>query len=156
MKKSVAKIGTIIGKGNVIGGDFSAPNSVRLDGVIEGNVTVGGVLVVGSKGKIVGNVSAAEAIIGGEVYGDIVAPDKVEITETARVIGNIQTKVIVVDEKAVFQGSIDMYQEDVPAPKRRPSKESKAVRKTAKDALKAALKEVDEEVSVQEAQPVEE
>lgn len=156
MKKSVAKIGTIIGKGNVIGGDFSAPNSVRLDGVIEGNVTVGGVLVVGSKGKIVGNVSAAEAIIGGEVYGDIVAPDKIEITETARVIGNIQTKVIVVDEKAVFQGSIDMYQEDVPAPKRRPSKESKAVRKTAKDALKAALKEVDEEVSVQEAQPAEE
>ena len=156
MKKSVAKIGTIIGKGNVIGGDFSAPNSVRLDGVIEGNVTVGGVLVVGSKGKIVGNVSAAEAIIGGEVYGDIVAPDKIEITETARVIGNIQTKVIVVDEKAVFQGSIDMYQEDVPAPKRRPSKESKAVRKTAKDALKAALKEVDEEVSVQEAQLVEE
>ena len=156
MKKSVAKIGTIIGKGNVIGGDFSAPNSVRLDGVIEGNVTVGGVLVVGSKGKIVGNVSAAEAIIGGEVYGDIVAPDKIEITETARVIGNIQTKVIVVDEKAVFQGSIDMYQEDVPAPKRRPSRESKAVRKTAKDALKAALKEVDEEVSVQEAQPEEE
>lgn len=156
MKKSVAKIGTIIGKGNVIGGDFSAPNSVRLDGVIEGNVTVGGVLVVGSKGKIVGNVSAAEAIIGGEVYGDIVAPDKIEITETARVIGNIQTKVIVVDEKAVFQGSIDMYQEDVPAPKRRPSRESKAVRKTAKDALKAALKEVDEEVSVQEAQPAEE
>ena len=156
MKKSVAKIGTIIGKGNVIGGDFSAPNSVRLDGVIEGNVTVGGVLVVGSKGKIVGNVSAAEAIVGGEVYGDIVAPDKIEITETARVIGNIQTKVIVVDEKAVFQGSIDMYQEDVPAPKRRPSKESKAVRKTAKDALKAALKEVDEEVSVQEAQPAEE
>lgn len=156
MKKNVTKIGTIIGRGNVIGGDFSAPNSVRLDGVIEGNVTVGGVLVVGSKGKIVGNVSAAEAIIGGEVYGDIVAPDKIEITETARVIGNIQTKVIVVDEKAVFQGSIDMYQEDVPAPKRRPSKESKAVRKTAKDALKAALREVDDEVSVQEEQPEEE
>ena len=104
------------------------------------------------KAKIVGNVSAAEAIIGGEVYGDIVAPDKIEITETARVIGNIQTKVIVVDEKAVFQGSVDMYQEDVPAPKRRPSKESKAVKKTAKAALKAALKEVDNEVSEQEVQ----
>ena len=150
MKKSVAKIGTIIGRGNVINGDFSAPSSVRLDGEIEGNVTIGGILVVGSKGKIVGNVSAAEAIIGGEVYGDIVAPDKIEITETARVIGNIQTKVIVVDEKAVFQGSVDMFQEDVPAPKRRPSKESKAVRKTAKAALKEALKEVDNEVTEQE------
>ena len=152
MKSKVAKIGTIIGRGNVINGDFSAPTSVRIDGEIEGNVTIGGILVVGSKGKIVGNVSAAEAIIGGEVYGDIVAPDKIEITETARVIGNIQTKVIVVDEKAVFQGSVDMYQEDVPAPKRRPSKESKAVKKTAKAALKAALKEVDNEVSEQEVQ----
>lgn len=150
MKRSVAKIGTIIGKGNVIGGDFSAPNSVRLDGEIEGNVTVGGLLVVGSRGKIVGNVTASEAIIGGEVYGDIVAPDKIEITETARVIGNIQTKVIVVDEKAVFQGSIDMYQEDVPAKKRRTAKESKAVKKTAKDALKEALREVDAEVYEQE------
>ncbi|MBQ7360431.1 MAG: polymer-forming cytoskeletal protein [Lachnospiraceae bacterium] len=151
MKKSVAKIGTIIGKGNIINGDFQAAKSVRLDGEIDGNVTVGGLLVIGSAGKINGNVEAAAAIVGGEVTGDITAPDKIEITETARVIGNLRTNVIVIDEKAIFQGQLDMYQEEMPAkPKRRPLRESKAVRKTAKDALKEALREVDAEVNQQE------
>lgn len=153
MKKSVAKIGTIIGKGNVINGDFLAKNSVRLDGQIEGNVVVEGLLVIGSAGKITGNVEAAAAIVGGEVTGDIIAPDKIEITETARVIGNLRTNVIVVDEKAIFQGQLDMYQEEMPAkPKRRPMRESKAVKKTAKDALKEALREVDAEVNQQETE----
>lgn len=151
MKKSVAKIGTIIGKGNIINGDFQAGKSVRLDGEIDGNVTVGGLLVIGSAGKITGNVEAAVAIVGGEVVGDIVAPDKIEITETARVIGNLKTNVIVIDEKAIFQGQLDMYQEEMPAkPKRRPLRESKAVKKTAKDALKEALREVDAEVNQQD------
>lgn len=151
MKRSVAKIGTIIGKGNIINGDFQAAKSVRLDGEIDGNVTVGGLLVIGSAGRINGNVEAAAAIVGGEVIGDIIAPDKIEITETARVIGNLKTNVIVIDEKAVFQGQLDMYQEEMPAkPKRRPLRESKAVKKTAKDALKEALREVDAEVNQQE------
>ena len=151
MKKNVAKIGTIIGKGNVINGDFQAMNSVRLDGMIEGNVSVGGLLVIGSAGRVAGNVDATEVIVGGEVLGDISAPDKIEITETARVIGNLKTNVIVIDEKAIFQGQLDMNQEEMPAkPRRRPLSESKAVKKTAKDALKEALREVDAEVDQDE------
>ena len=146
MKRANAKIGTIIGKGTVIGGDFSAEKSVRMDGLIEGNVKVAGEIVVGAKGRVNGNVEAASAIIGGEVYGDIIAPERVELTVTARVIGNIKTNIIVIDEKAVFQGACDMNQ-DVSAEKakRRLVRETGAGKKSAKDALQEALREVREE-----------
>ena len=63
-------------------------------------------------------------------------------------IGDIKTNVIVIDEKAVFQGKCDMNQEDV-KPKKRPVRESRAGKKSAKDALKEALKEMEEETKAQ-------
>ncbi len=147
MKKSTAKIGTIIGKGTVIGGDFTAEKSVRMDGVIEGNVKVAGELVVGETGKINGNVDAAAVIIGGEVFGNVTAPERVELTSSARLIGNIKTGVIVIDEKAVFQGGCDMNQDPASGAKakKRLVRETRAGKKSAKDALQEALREVREE-----------
>ncbi len=108
MKKFDKQITTIIGKDAVCHGALSAPGSVRIDGMVEGDVTITGALVVGPSGKITGNVEAASAVIGGEINGNIVAPEKTELTPDAKVIGDIKTGVIVIDEKAVFQGKCDM------------------------------------------------
>lgn len=144
MKKANAKIGTIIGKGTVIGGDFTAEKSVRMDGVIEGDVKVTGEIVIGATGRVNGNVEAAAAIIGGEVYGNVTAPERVELTPTARLIGNIKTGVVVIDEKAVFQGGCDMNQDPASGAKakKRIARETRAGKKSAKDALQEALREV--------------
>lgn len=139
------KISTIIGKDVVVEGDFTAGGSVRLDGVVEGDVKVGGHLLVGISGKIHGNVEAASAAIGGEVTGNVVAPDKTELTSTARLIGDIRTNVIVIDEKAIFQGKCDMNQEEL-KPRRRPPRENRAGKRSAKEALRDALKAAEEEV----------
>lgn len=149
MKKANAKIGTIIGKGTVIGGDFTAEKSVRMDGVIEGDVKVTGEIVIGATGRINGNVEAAAAIIGGEVYGNVTAPERVELTPTARLIGNIKTAVVVIDEKAVFQGGCDMNQDPSSGAKakKRIARETRAGKKSAKDALQEALREVRAESS---------
>ena len=108
MKKFDKQITTILGKDAVCHGALNAPGSVRIDGVVEGDVTITGALVVGPSGKITGNVEAASAVIGGEINGNIVAPEKTELTPDAKVIGDIKTGVIVIDEKAVFQGKCDM------------------------------------------------
>lgn len=150
MKKTETKISTIIGKGAVIDGDFSAAGSVRMDGVVEGNVKVTGQLLVGATGKIHGNIDAQAVVIGGEVSGNVKAPERAELTSTARVIGDIKTGVIVIDEKAVFQGKCDMNQEEA-KPKKRPVRESRAGKKSAKDALKEALKEMEEETKAAQA-----
>lgn len=143
MKNKELKITTIIGKGAECNGDFSAEGSVRIDGIINGNVTVTGTLIVGATGSINGDVDAKSTIVGGEIIGDVKVTDRTELTGTARLIGNITTTIIVIDENAVFQGSCNMNQE-VPGKRARPSSRvAKASKKSAKEAIEEALKEVE-------------
>lgn len=148
-KKDAAdiKINTILGRGSDFQGDFSTNGSARIDGNVDGNVKVAGVLTVGASGAINGTVEARAAVIGGAIVGNIQALERVEMTSTARVLGDVTTKIIVIDENAVFQGKCDMNQE-VPDAKRGRAASAKAVRagrKSAKEAIEEALKEVEEE-----------
>lgn len=138
------EITTIIGRGAKCGGDFSAKGSARIDGVIDGDVTVEGTLIVGASGRIDGNVKAQAVTVGGEIIGDVHVSDKVELTATARVIGNISTSLIVIDEKAIFQGSCDMKQDASGKRPRIPSKALKAESKDAKATVTEMLKDVQE------------
>lgn len=144
------KITTIIGKGAECNGDFSAQGSARIDGCVNGNVTVSEALIVGAAGYVNGDISARTLIVGGEVIGNVNAPEKVELTATAKVLGDITTTVIVIDENAVFQGKCDMNQE-VPGKRLKPNARAlRAGKKSAKAAIAEALKEV-EEASREEA-----
>lgn len=145
MKEKEVVITTIIGKGAECDGDFSAEGSVRIDGCVNGNVTVTKTLIIGATGCVNGDLSAAAAIIGGEVNGNVNAPEKAELTTTARVIGDITTGTIIIDEKAVFQGRCDMNQE---ASAKRPRLNGKTLRtgkKLSKAAIAEALKEAEAE-----------
>jgi cytoskeletal protein CcmA (bactofilin family) len=59
-------------------------------------------------GCVKANVSAQSVIIAGELLGDCHAAQKVEITATGRVTGNIRAPRIVIAEGAVFKGNSDM------------------------------------------------
>lgn len=150
-KEKQVRISTLIGKGSELAGDFYVQGSARIDGKVNGNVTVTGTLIVGSKGCISGNVSAKAVVIGGEVLGDINAPEKTELTATAKVLGDIATQIIVIDENAVFQGKCDMNQAapDKKA-KSRVAKATRVGKKTAKAAIAEALKEVEEAANREE------
>lgn len=152
MKEKEVQITTIIGRGAECNGDFSADCSVRIDGTIQGNLTVSGMAIVGACGYINGNVNAQTVIIGGEVNGNVNAPVKVELTTTARVIGDITTGSIVIDEKAVFQGRIDMNQDPHSKRQRPNGRAVKASRKSAKAAIEEALREVEEADKVETEQ----
>ncbi|MCR5477239.1 MAG: polymer-forming cytoskeletal protein [Lachnospiraceae bacterium] len=155
-KKKELQITTLVGKGAELKGDFHAPGSARIDGTVDGNVTVENVLVLGASGVINGNIAAAAVYIGGEVNGNIQAPEKAELTASAKVIGDISTESIVIDEHAIFQGGCNMNQE---VPERKGPIYRKAVRtgkKSAAEAVAAALKEVREEQSKEEESPEQE
>ena len=103
-KADEIKLTTLIGEGAKLDGDFCVQGSARIDGLIEGNVEVQGILILGVNGKITGNVKADEVIIGGEVCGNILAAKNAELTETAKVSGNIQAESTEIDEQAEFPG----------------------------------------------------
>ncbi len=149
MAKETIKISTLIGSGSVCDGDFKCTGSARIDGTVNGNADIDGTLVIGTMGKVIGDIKAKSVQVGGEVNGDIVSPDKAEIMATAKVIGNITTNVIVIDENAIFQGAVNMNQE-VPERKSKGFAFKKALKegqKSAAAAVAEALKEAEAENS---------
>lgn len=102
------KIGTIIGPGAVFDGNLTAPETVRVDGTVNGNCTCQGNLIVGTEGDIEGNIAAQNVIISGKVTGDIISQGKLELFSTGKVTGNITARSLVIDENAYFDGRCTM------------------------------------------------
>ncbi len=145
-KDENVKISTIIGRGSECDGDFSSTGSVRMDGVVNGCLNVGGTVIVGATGVVNGDIRAKAAIIGGQVLGNIDAPEKIELIASAQVFGDVSTGILVIDEKAVFQGRCNMNKEKPAAKAKGSLKGSRDGRKTAKAAIVEALKaDADEE-----------
>ena len=103
-----AKIGTVIGPGAVFDGNFQTPESVRVDGTINGNCNCKELLIVGVEGKINGDITSQNVIISGKVEGDIAASGKLELLSTGKLSGNITARSLVIDEDAFFDGRCAM------------------------------------------------
>lgn len=103
-----AKVGTLIGKGAVFNGNLSAPETISVDGTLNGNCDCKEHLIVGVDGKILGDINAHNVLISGKVEGDIYANGKIELLSTAKVLGNITAKSLVIDEDACFDGRCSM------------------------------------------------
>jgi len=110
LENSNLKVGTIVGEGAIFQGNLIVKDTVRVDGEVKGDIKTEAVLIVGSKGRIDGNIEADTIFAGGLIKGDLHAKNKTEISSTGKVFGDITTKILVVDENAIFQGRCDMGQ----------------------------------------------
>lgn len=110
LENSNMKVNTIIGQGAVFTGDITVKDTVRIDGEIKGNVKTDAILILGSSGRIEGDVEGDVIFAGGDIKGNITAKNKVEASSTAKILGDITTKLLVIDENAVFQGNCNMGQ----------------------------------------------
>jgi cytoskeletal protein CcmA (bactofilin family) len=98
-----------VGTGTTLTGETNFQAMLRVDGHLTGRViSDNGTLIVGSGGQVDADVLVSSATIGGIVNGDIVATEKVELGRTARVIGNIQTPRLMIEDGAIFEGSCSM------------------------------------------------
>ena len=150
-KKDTITITTILGRGTGISGDFEVDGSARIDGEINGDVKVNGTLIIGAEGRVLGDIEAYDAIIGGEVNGNVTAENKTELIATAKLLGDLVTKVLVIDENAVFQGKCNMNQDVTQKKNRKTARILRTEKKSARDALQEALREVAEENQKEES-----
>jgi cytoskeletal protein CcmA (bactofilin family) len=98
-----------VGNGTVLTGETSFQAMLRIDGHLTGRVSSeSGTLIVGSTGRVDANIAVASAIVSGTINGDIVASEKLELTRSARIIGNIQTPRLVIEDGAIFEGGCTM------------------------------------------------
>lgn len=102
------KISTIIGPGAVFNGNLNAPETTRVDGIINGNCNCGQNLILGPEGQIKGNITAQNVTISGKVEGDVNVHGKLELYSTGRLVGNVTARSLVIDEDAYFDGRCSM------------------------------------------------
>lgn len=101
-------IDTIIGEKAVIEGILKAEDTTRIDGIIKGEIKSEGSIIIGEFGSVLGNVSAINIVVAGTVHGNLYIRERMEVTNTGSVNGDILTKTLIIDEGASFKGSCTM------------------------------------------------
>ena len=98
----------IIGAGTSVVGDIKSNGDLRVDGNLKGTVQVKGKLIVGSSGKLEGEINCQTAELSGEIRGKINVSDLLSLKSTAKVNGDIVTGKISIEPDAQFTGSCSM------------------------------------------------
>ena len=103
------RLSGFVGHGTTLTGETHFQAMLRVDGHLQGSVSSdSGTLLVGTNGQVDANIAVATAMVNGQVNGDIVATEKIQLGRTARVIGNIQTPRLILEDGALFEGSCSM------------------------------------------------
>jgi cytoskeletal protein CcmA (bactofilin family) len=103
------RLSGFVGHGTTLTGETSFHAMLRVDGHLIGSISSdSGTLIVGTNGQVDANVSVSVATINGSVNGDINASERIQLGRTAKVIGNIQTPRLVIEDGAVLEGGCTM------------------------------------------------
>jgi len=97
-----------LGKGTEFKGTLLFDGVVRLDGKVEGEISSDGHLVVGQEADIQAEIKVGSIQVAGRVVGNIIAKNRVEILSTGKVVGDITTPKLAVEEGAHFTGHCKM------------------------------------------------
>ena len=108
MKNEKDQINAFLGKDTEFEGKLSFTGAVRLDGRFKGEILTEGTLIVGETAVIEADIRVARIIVSGEIRGNIVAGERIEIKAPAKVFGNIQSPTVIIEEGVVFEGNCKM------------------------------------------------
>jgi cytoskeletal protein CcmA (bactofilin family) len=98
-----------IGKAVKIIGQIFSREDLFVDGDVEGTIELmEHKLTIGPNGKVHAGIKAREVVALGVVQGNVEANDRIEIRKDAKLVGDIKTARIVIEDGAYFKGSIDI------------------------------------------------
>ena len=98
-----------IGKSLKLKGEITGNEDLYIDGEVEGRIELkGNSLTVGSNGNVHADVSARSITILGRLQGNVKVGERTEIRKTGSFGGDLLTAQIVIEDGAVFRGSIDI------------------------------------------------
>ena len=103
-----ADLGAYIDEGSEIEGTYTFSGTVMLNGKFKGTIQTTGTLIIGDKGVVNATISAGTVLITGEVVGNVLATERVELRGKSRVFGDVEAPVVVVEEGVLFEGHCRM------------------------------------------------
>ena len=103
-----------LGKNVTVKGQIFAREDLTIDGEVEGTVECHEHrLTIGPNARVQAGLKAREIIIQGSIHGNVDATDKIDIRKEAKLVGDIKTSRIVIEDGAYFKGSIDISKPNV-------------------------------------------
>ena len=104
LTKSPSEVNTTIGKNSFFQGRFHVNGSLRIDGNYEGASLEVDQLYVGQSGRVKTNIKAGSVIVEGMIVGNIVATSRVMLLPTSRILGDIRTPELIIQNGVVLEG----------------------------------------------------
>lgn len=102
-----------IGKAVKIVGQIYSKEELYVDGDLEGTLEAQEhKLTIGPNGTVHAGVKAREVVVLGTIQGNVEAAEKIEIRKDAKLVGDIRTARIIIEDGAYFKGSIDIVKAD--------------------------------------------
>lgn len=102
-----------VGKGVEFKGVISYNGTVRIDGVLDGEIHTEGILLVGEEAVLTAKVSAGTVVSKGKITGDIIAKEKIRLLSPAVLNGSVKTPMLSMEEGVLFNGNIEMSRGEI-------------------------------------------
>lgn len=99
---------TFLARGFEFKGTLSFDGTVRIDGVVTGEIHTEGTLIIGEHAVVEGNVSAGTVVSGGQINGNVTAREKVKLASTAALLGTIRTPLLHIEEGVRLKGTCEV------------------------------------------------
>jgi cytoskeletal protein CcmA (bactofilin family) len=107
---------THIGPSALFEGDLTSDEDISVAGRVVGNLHLrNAALIVAQSGRLESVVRAARVVVHGTVEGNITASERIELTPSAQVTGDLSATQVVITDGATFHGRIDMGRRTIAA-----------------------------------------
>lgn len=107
-ESTAGELDGFLDRGSRMEGELRFRSSFRVDGHFVGDVESDGHLIVGERGKLEGEIRVGRLLVSGVVEGLLEAGQQVHLAPTARVLGEIRTPSVIIEDGATFDGRCTM------------------------------------------------
>ena len=92
-------------------GELHFEDTFRVDGKVTGKVISAGALVIGQRGEVEGTVEVGSLFVSGTLRGTVKVSRKIEVSPGGRLLADIETPALEIEDGGFFQGSCTMVGE---------------------------------------------
>lgn len=104
-KRPSHRTDTLIGPGSEVEGVLQCEDNLRIDGRFNGSIESQGCVTIGENAVARSSISAREVIVAGKIYGDVTAENKLTITPTGQMYGDVCANSLVIMEGGLLHGA---------------------------------------------------
>jgi cytoskeletal protein CcmA (bactofilin family) len=102
----------LISNGTDITGDVRSNGDIRIDGTLTGNLSTKGKVVIGTTGRIKGEVVCKNSEVSGVIEGKISVGQLLNLKASSKIIGDIATAKLAIEPGARFTGNCNMSESE--------------------------------------------